>query len=89
MTITNTNFFDNILTVNKICKGVHDQNSVIVCIHNEVDEILILYEKIKIKKSFWVKERQVNFCPFCGFSYQPERSKREDSITNKTIIGNL
>jgi len=79
MTVTRTDLLDDCLTINKICKGPQDEDSFIVCVHSELDKILILCEKIKIKKSFWVKERVVSFCPFCGFSYQPERLNSEDA----------
>lgn len=42
------------------------------CVQNENSRKLIVFIE---NKNF-----EANFCPFCG--YQPERSKREDSVLN-------
>jgi hypothetical protein len=61
------------LEINKICKDGNDLG----CIHNELDKILVIVMKSKVGKRFTNHFRFVNFCPICGFSYQPERLNPE------------
>jgi hypothetical protein len=65
--------FDS-LKQNQICKDDDIQAS---CIHNDLEKKLIFIRRIKINNLFFMIENEYLFCPFCGFTYQPEQSKRE------------
>ncbi len=61
---------ENCMTENGYCK---EENSNSCCIHKDEEKKLIFLRKIKVADSIYMTECDVLFCPFCGFSYQPER----------------
>jgi hypothetical protein len=74
------------MTQNKLCKELESSS---FCIHNDTENKIIFGRKIVMEEKFYIFEQEVLFCPFCGQSYQPERSKREDAIKECEELGHV
>lgn len=67
----------HIIVGNKLCKSRKEEHY--SCLHVNEHKKLLVNRILKIDEKEFLFEESVDFCPICGFSYQPERSKREDS----------
>jgi hypothetical protein len=76
---------DKFFVTNKRCLISYEEG-VISCIHNENEKKLILFIKQKIDDSFYTSSCEILFCPVCGSTYQPERSKRKDIQKDDAVL---
>jgi len=73
---------------NKIyCSHRMRNNYMIYCFHNDLDKKLYLCARQKSSEGqyFFGIDFEPDFCPFCGFSYQPERLNEKASAEDAKV----
>lgn len=76
---------EGVLTINGRCV---DDKKRIMCIHNDEYEELVFLNTTEIEDKTYMISLRVDYCPLCGFSYQPDSSKREDFPNDEKLIRN-